>query len=348
MGSATRPAISVIIPAFNAAGTLDAQLSALARQNLGEPWEVIVADNGSTDDTAGVASAWSQRLPLRVVDAGARRGPAAARNLGVAAASAPLLAFCDADDVVSDDWLARTLAAVRADGFVAIGVRTRAAYSSRREPEYVLYAAYASIYLPGMIACGAGHMAVRADIFRDAGGFDESLLTAEDHDLCYRIQLAGHPLVPHPEAVVTVNRRDRLIDVFRQQYTWGTNDRALRHKYAAVRDVLSDALAHGWINAPDPRDTAVVPLDPPPSRSARLRDAVRSPRVLLTLARRRWSRTALRGVEAAGFTLGRRAGSAAAQLDGLDASVGEIYVRRHRPDAGQRAAQDDSARPDAP
>ena len=339
MGSTIEPAISVVIPAFNAAGTIDAQLAALARQEPAEPWEVIVADNGSTDDTAHIARSWTDRLPLRVVDAGARRGPAAARNIGVVVAAAPLLAFCDADDVVADDWLDRTLAAVRADGFVALGVRTRAVYSSPDEPEYILYAAYASIYLPGLIACGAGHMAVRADVFRAAGGFDESLLTAEDHDLCYRIQLAGYPLVPHPEAIVTVNRRGRLADVFRQQYMWGANDAALRHKYAAVRDVLARAVADGRIDAPATRDIAVQPLTAPVPRGDRLRGAARSPRALVALARRRWARVSLRTVEAVGFRLGRRSGAAASSGGSLDASLAEAYVGR-RATAARRPGDD--------
>nr|WP_274636856.1 glycosyltransferase [Microbacterium bovistercoris] len=326
--SCTTPVISVIVPAFNAAATLAVQLEALSRQTLDEPWELIIADNGSTDETAQIARSWSDRLPLRVIDASARRGPAAARNVGVAASGAPLLAFCDADDMVADDWLTRVLAALRVDEFVAIGVRQRAVYSSRARPEYVTYAVYESMYLPSLVACGAGHMAVRTEIFRAVGGFDESMLTAEDHDLCYRVQLEGHPLAPHPEAIVTVNRRDKLAELFRQHYSWGANDDALRHKYAPVRLVLSRALAEGRIAPPDPAGVAVVPLDARVPRSDRVRHALRSPAQFAELCGRLWSRVSIRVVESVAFWAGRRA--AVTDLTGpqIGAAVAEAYVAR--------------------
>jgi len=334
------PVISVVIPAYNAAATLSAQLEALTRQSIDEPWEVIVADNGSTDDTARVAGDWSGRLPLRVVDASARRGPAAARNIGVASAKAPLLAFCDADDEVADDWLPQVLGALQDDEFVAIGVRLRAAYSSRARPEFLVYAAYESVYLPGLIACGAGHMAMRTGVYRAIGGFDESMLTAEDHDLCYRIELEGIALMPHPEAVVTVHRRDRLIDVFRQQYHWGANDAALRHKYALVREVLERALADGRLARADPGAVSVTTPDAPVPRAARLRAALRSPREFADLVARQWSSTSIRLVEMVAFRLGRLAAPADTQRPQVAASLAEAYV-------AARSAHFDG-RPDAP
>ena len=61
------PRVSVVVPAFNAATTLPAQLEALALQQTSVPFEVIVVDNASTDDTAAVAASYTGRLPgLRV------------------------------------------------------------------------------------------------------------------------------------------------------------------------------------------------------------------------------------------------------------------------------------------
>jgi len=334
------PVISVVIPAYNAARTLGVQLDALSRQKIDEPWELIVADNGSTDGTAQTARAWADRLPLRVVDASARRGPAAARNIGVASARASLLAFCDADDEVDDDWLPKVLSALRVDAFVAIGVRLRAGYSSRIRPEYVVYAAYESVYLPGLIACGAGHMAVRTDVFRGIGGFDESMLTAEDHDLCYRIQLGGIPLAPHPEAIVTVNRRDRLVEVFRQQYHWGANDSALRHKYALVRGVLAQALADGRLAPPASEAVSVTPVGEPVPRRMRLRAALRSPGAFADLVARQWSSASLRFAEKLGFLLGRRATPADVTRPTLDASIAEAYVAGQGPSGRTRDTRD--------
>src|SRR5215204_6439039 len=89
--------IAVVIPSFNAAATLPAQLAALAGQRYEGELEVLVSDNGSTDGTLDVVRGWQDRLPVRVVDASDRRGAGHARNVGAAAASMDLIAYCDAD-----------------------------------------------------------------------------------------------------------------------------------------------------------------------------------------------------------------------------------------------------------
>ena len=73
--------ISVIIPVFNGAETIDAQLEALSRQSWSGTWEVVIADNGSTDDTLARVNGAVHPLPSkRVVDASAQRGPSFART----------------------------------------------------------------------------------------------------------------------------------------------------------------------------------------------------------------------------------------------------------------------------
>ena len=79
--------VSVIMPVRNGSESLARQLEALRGQTYGGPWELIVADNGSVDDTPSVAEEFAGRVPgLRVVDASGRPGIGAARNAGAAAA----------------------------------------------------------------------------------------------------------------------------------------------------------------------------------------------------------------------------------------------------------------------
>jgi glycosyltransferase involved in cell wall biosynthesis len=93
----------VIIPAKDVADVLGRQLEALASQRTSIHWEVVIADNGSTDRTVEVAAAWRDRLPaLTIVDAGSRRGAGHARNEAVTRSSGRIPAFCDADDVVCE------------------------------------------------------------------------------------------------------------------------------------------------------------------------------------------------------------------------------------------------------
>ncbi|MGH2922242.1 MAG: glycosyltransferase family 2 protein, partial [Gaiellaceae bacterium] len=102
-----QPSLTVVVPCLNEEGTIGAQLSALARQEWARPWEVIVADNGSTDDSVRVVEGYRGRLPgLRVVDASDKRGQAHALNVGVSEARADAVAFCDADDEVAPGWVA--------------------------------------------------------------------------------------------------------------------------------------------------------------------------------------------------------------------------------------------------
>jgi glycosyltransferase involved in cell wall biosynthesis len=106
---------SVIVPARNAAETLPRTLEALAKQDLGGPYEVIVVDDGSTDGTAESASAAAG--PVRVLSQ-PPQGPAAARNRGVAEAHAEVLAFCDADCFPTPGWLRAGVEALRSADLV--------------------------------------------------------------------------------------------------------------------------------------------------------------------------------------------------------------------------------------
>ena len=103
------PAISVIIPTFNRAPLLRPSLESLANQSVGpEAFEVIVINDGSTDDTPDVCEAFASRLRLRHVRID-QSGIAAAKNEGVRVATAPLVLFFDDDDVADQELVAEHL-----------------------------------------------------------------------------------------------------------------------------------------------------------------------------------------------------------------------------------------------
>lgn len=98
----------MIIPAHDAAATIERALVALSHQDLEAAFEVVVVDDCSTDATASIA----ERAGASVVRLDSRRGPAAARNAGAAATSAELLAFTDADCEPAAEWLREGIAAL--------------------------------------------------------------------------------------------------------------------------------------------------------------------------------------------------------------------------------------------
>ena len=115
-----RVRLSVVMAVLDAADTIGVQLEALARQDWAEAWELIVVDNGCSDDSMRIVEQYRDRIPvLRMIRATDQRSAAHARNAGVRAARGGYLAFCDADDEVAHDWLEKIATAVERHQFVA-------------------------------------------------------------------------------------------------------------------------------------------------------------------------------------------------------------------------------------
>jgi glycosyltransferase involved in cell wall biosynthesis len=221
--------ISVVVPARNAGAVLGGQLAALCAQSYQGEWEVIIADNGSSDDTAAVARTWVNRLPgLRVVPASGTRGPGAARNVGARSAAGDLLAFCDADDQVASGWLAECEKALADTDVVAGAIDiTTLAYP----PEELRYF---NTEMFEFLPAGLGaNLAARRDAFLDLGGFDETMRVGEDIDFCWRSQLAGLRYSEAPDALVVKRPPNRTLEILRKTFSYGRSDAALYSRYRA-------------------------------------------------------------------------------------------------------------------
>ncbi len=227
--------LSVIMPCLNAAATIGVQLEALAGQVWEGDWEVVVADNGSTDCSREIVESYRGRLPgLKLVDASDRRGQAHARNAGAAAAGGDAFLFCDADDEVAPGWLAALGRALAAHEFVACrydNEKLNPAWvqSTHLNPQRDGLTAYD--YPPFLPHAGGGGLGVRRAVHEAVGGFDESLPALEDTDYCWRIQLAGHEFHFAPDAVVNIRHRHDPRNIFRQGVSYGRHNVLIYSRY---------------------------------------------------------------------------------------------------------------------
>jgi glycosyltransferase involved in cell wall biosynthesis len=227
--------LSVVIPCKNGAGAIGEQLAALSRQHWNRPWEVIVADNGSTDGTAAVVLKHKKHLPqLRWLDASRRPGAAHARNAGVAAAGGQAIAFCDADDEVGTDWLAAMGNGLKHHDFVA----ARLDIEKLNLPEITSNLNHPQrdglqtvAYPPHLPHASGTSLGVRRELHHAVGGFDEDLPYLEDTDYCFRLQLRGIKLHFLAEAVVHYRFKDRPQELFRQARHWGQYNVLMYKRY---------------------------------------------------------------------------------------------------------------------
>ncbi len=181
------PEISIIIPTYNRRAMLLEAIDSVLAQST-QSFELIVIDDGSTDGTAEQLMRLGKTIRIERID---HRGPAAARNYGVAIARAPLIAFLDSDDLWAPSKLERQLAFMRTNPACAI-LQTNEIWirNGRRVNPGVRHRKRAGdIFIDSLRTCLISMSAtmMRTDLFRSLGGFDEIMAAAEDYDLWLRI-----------------------------------------------------------------------------------------------------------------------------------------------------------------
>jgi GT2 family glycosyltransferase len=235
------PGVSVIVAAHNAAATLRHCLDSLRALDYPDV-QLIVVDDGSTDETGSIAGA----AGARVLESSGR-GPAAARNLGVAAAVHEIVAFTDADCVVPRHWLRSLVNGLRTSRAAGAGGPQRNVFpdavgESGRDLD--LFFSVASViaeytrgggqarYVDHNASCNVAYI---KHTIVEAGGFTEGLFPGEDVDLDHRLQQLGYRCYYVPEARVDHHRPGTRAWFAAMMRRYGRAQRALVEQHGRFR-----------------------------------------------------------------------------------------------------------------
>jgi len=213
--------VSVVIPAYNAARTIGEAVAHSLSQTKGRlQVELIVVDDGSTDDTAAIAESAGATV-IRQRNA----GPAAARNRGWESATGTFICFTDSDCIPTAGWLENLL-----DGFTDSHVGVVAgSYEIANPSSWLARWVHQEIMerhkrMPSFIrAFGSYNVAIPRHVLRATGGFDPVYRRAsgEDNDLSYRIIKRGWRIAFRPQAKVAHFHPEKLWIYLKEQYRHG-------------------------------------------------------------------------------------------------------------------------------
>ncbi len=224
------PRISVVVCTYNGARTIRDCLEGLCC--LAYPdYEVIVVDDGSTDDVGAVAREFDVRLIQTP-----NRGLATARNTGLKAATGEIVAYIDDDAHPDPHWLTYLAATFLSTSHAGVGGPNIAppgdgpiaecVARAPGGPVHVLITDREAEHIPG---CNA---AFRKSCLEAIGGFDPQFRTAgDDVDVCWRLQERGWTLGFHPAAMVWHHRRNSVRTYWRQQIGYGRAEAMLERKW---------------------------------------------------------------------------------------------------------------------
>jgi GT2 family glycosyltransferase len=240
------PLVSVVVASYNAAATLDECLQSLRALRYPE-YEVIVVDDGSTDDTAAIA----RRHPVRLLSI-PHGGLSRARNAGIHAARGEIIAFLDSDARADADWLRFLVIALESEKADAVGgpnleppeaaFVARCVGNSPGNPTHVLVGDTLAEHVAGC------NMAFRREALQVLGGFDATHDAAgDDVDVCWRLLDRGSRIAFSACALVLHHRRGTVRGFLRQQRGYGRAESALRARHAGRFNVLGDPVWRGSI-----------------------------------------------------------------------------------------------------
>jgi glycosyltransferase involved in cell wall biosynthesis len=245
--------VAVVIPVYNGAKTVGRAIDSALGQRFDDEFEVIVVNDGSTDSTAEVLAQYGSRI--RVLNQH-NRGPAQARNAGVALSNAIYIAFLDADDAFMPDKLSRTVPKIADDGAAVLLYHD--AIALNREggeiapscvPPHQAHAPSMQEMLRRLWPIITSTVVARRESFDACGGFSEEFKFGyEDPDLFIRMREYGRfTYVPEALTYYTLIQ-DRLERMEKYMTSQAVFFRRLRRRHGRAAEELIDHIVHSYTN----------------------------------------------------------------------------------------------------
>ncbi len=234
--------LSVVIPAFNEEENIGRCLEALTRQTTRRPFEVIVVDNCCTDGTVSIARSFDIRLNLKIVQE-TKKGRGAARALGCSHATGDIILSTDSDAEVPPQWIDSLVDALdkHPDLAATTGVPRIIDCTPWRNMMFNFFIPrflWLNYIFYGHAGLSGFSCAVRADVYRKAGGYDPECDAYEDLELAMRVSKFGKIQLVYSDPVTFSGRRFRqglLRGWIEYIYTWFT-----KFIFGKKRVLLSD------------------------------------------------------------------------------------------------------------
>lgn len=213
-----KSACSIIIPALNEEEFIGGCLYSISQLRYPKDLiEVIVVDNGSIDRTVDIARRYQARI-LSQKDCTVSQ----LRNLGAQAAKNPILAFVDADCSVPSDWLKNALALLHKEGVGAVGCWYKLPVNKTTWVDSVwdIHMRQRRESIGEVNWVPSGNFIISRKVFSQIKGFDESLMTSEDVDICTRIRNTGLAIYSHPKLAAEHLGEPHSISKYFKKESW--------------------------------------------------------------------------------------------------------------------------------
>jgi glycosyltransferase involved in cell wall biosynthesis len=230
-GNPEQPRVSVVVCSYNGAATLRECLDSLMRLEYPD-FEVILVDDGSTDDTRAIANDYPQVFYHHQ----ANHGLSVARNEGARLASGEIIAYTDSDCVADEHWLMYLVQAMQDQNVEAIGGPNvtpvsdgwvaKCIAASPGNPSHVMLDDQHAEHVPGC------NLAIRRNTLLGMGGFDPQFRQAgDDVDICWRLLDADLAIGYAPGAMVWHHRRATVSAFIKQQKGYGRSEAMVHFKH---------------------------------------------------------------------------------------------------------------------